>query len=459
MTGGARCLIPVASFARDGVFARFAFMDEIRAVIKPWGRKVRPGCAALVLDRLYPGNYIKATKWLELFGLTTMSTPIASIKSFYKGQVIFREGQEATVAFMIKKGAVNIFRSASNKKIILARLKEGEIFGEMGVLTQGPRTANAEAAEYCELLVLTDQLLKSLLKQCPKTIQHLTNLLIDRLKKTDTMIPPTQHMSTFISICNILEMAYENHVKTPADEAKKIDNYDLGLNYNKFCKIIKEIILVSQLDLDNILDKLHKLNILSITNLKNGSKAFSEKYVKIADLDTFNQVTRNLFKELQKSEFSQTTEMSYVDIKDFADHVESTPEMIYKKISQEDFPESMFFFPRTQAFTWADQQGKEFFQKAKKKKKKIQDLEDVDDIIYVDNATIKEMLSQIGYYKIGVLLAIAEEEAKKKILANLAKKIAAAVQEESQGRHVDDSEAEDVVDEMFTLIREIKGVE
>ncbi len=117
--------------------------------------------------------------------------------SFAKGQVIFREGQPSSVAYMIEKGAVHICRSIDDKKVILTRLQAGEIFGEMGVIASMPRTADAEAAEACELRVLTHSLVAGLLAKCPRTIRMLTGFLIRRLKKPATWsrarptIPPS----------------------------------------------------------------------------------------------------------------------------------------------------------------------------------------------------------------------------------------------------------------------------
>ncbi|MDK2956367.1 MAG: hypothetical protein PWQ57_1863 [Desulfovibrionales bacterium] len=385
-----------------------------------------------------------------------MKSMVANIKSFYKGQTIFKEGQPSNVAYMIKKGSVNICKNINNKKIILAKLREGEIFGEMGVINKSQRTADAEAAEYCDLVILTEQLLSSLLNQCPRTIQFLTKLLIRRLQKADTMVPEKGHKSTFLSICRILDLEFRNHINMPQKDARKVANHGLGVNVNHFSKVVKDIILSTDLEIEDVLNRLSKLNIVELTSLKS-SKTFSEKYVKINTPDNFIQVAESLHSELQKTDFSLTSELQYVDIPTFANYVEAEPEVIYKKIGNQDIPETLFFFHKTRAFAWADEQGRDFFKKVQKKKKKPEDFEDVNDIVFLDNATLKEVFGKLGYYKIGVLLAIAEEHAKSKITANLSKKIAAAIEEESGGRHVSDAEAEDVQMELIEMIKESKG--
>ncbi|WP_320171600.1 cyclic nucleotide-binding domain-containing protein [Maridesulfovibrio sp.] len=384
-----------------------------------------------------------------------MGSSSPNIKSFYKGQEIFKEGQESSVAYMIKKGAVNIFKILNNEKIVLARLGEGEIFGEMGIISKGSRSANAEAAEYCDLVILTDQIILKLLDQCPRTIQYMTRLLVKRLARTGEMISPKGHRNNFTSICHILDMAYRTHMSMDREQARKERNHDLGLDYSKLCKKIRDIILVTQADIDSVINKLKGLKMIDVIDLRTG-KAFPDRFIQIADPANFIEISTNLFKELQQTSFSTTSELQIVDIYEIAEMLESDPKIIYKKIGMEDFPETMFMFDRKKVGEWASEKEPDYFSKVKKKKKDISELEDIDDIVFVDNATLKEVFTRLGYHKLGLLMSIAGEEARKKMLSNLAKKIAQVVQDEVS-EHVDEADAEDAVNELFDMVREIKG--
>ncbi|WP_031481738.1 cyclic nucleotide-binding domain-containing protein [Maridesulfovibrio frigidus] len=384
-----------------------------------------------------------------------MGASSPNIKSFFKGQEIFKEGQESSVAYMIKKGAVNIYKVLNNEKIILARLGEGEIFGEMGIISKGSRTANAEAAEYCDLVILTDQIILKLLDQCPKTIQYMIRLFVKRLARTGDMISAKGHRSNFTSICRIMDLVYQNHMSMPRDKAKKERNHDLGLEYNKLCKAIRGIILVSQGEIDTVISKLKSLRIVEISDIRTG-RAFPDRFLQITDPITFLEVTNNLFKELQKTAYTSTSELQTVDIYEIAEMLNSDAKVIYKKIGNEDFPETMFLFDRLKVSEWAADKEPGYFSKVKKKKKSLADLEEIEDIVFVDNATLKEVFTRLGYHKLGILMGIAEDDARKKIVHNLAKKIARIVEDEIRG-NVDEAEAEDVVNEMFELVRDIKG--
>ena len=151
--------------------------------------------------------------------------------------------------------------------------------------------------------------------------------------------------------------------------------------------------------------------------------------------------------------------MEYLDIFDFADALDAKPQVLYQKIGVGEIPESLFFFHRARGLEWAGRQEKEFFQGITKKRKKPEDLKDITDLLYVDNATLKAVFEKLGYYKLGVLTALApSDEVRNRVLGNLAKKIAQVVEGEAKDKEsLDPDEAEDVVEELFDLVREIKG--
>jgi hypothetical protein len=296
-----------------------------------------------------------------------------------------------------------------------------------------------------------------MIERCPKTIQHLTKLLIKRVRKASDVNPNKTHKNTFLSICRILEMAHRCHVSMQAAEAKRIPNHRMGIAIPDLSKQIKNILLVTQLDIDSTLDQLAALKLVTLTSHGPG-KAFAERYVKVNDLETFFQVASNLHKELSKSNALEP-ELEYIDIHDLAGEVEAQADVLYKKMANMEIPETLFFFHKGAALTWAKDQEEDFFKRVKRNKKKISDLEDVNDIVFVDNATCKEAFAKLGYYKLGVLLSVADGEAREKILGNLSKKIAQIVQDEAKERGpANPAEAEDVSDELIELIKISKGV-
>lgn len=63
------------------------------------------------------------------------------------GEVIFREGSFSDRMFVVEHGSVEISRERSGRRLVLATLGPGTMFGEIGLLQSAPRSATATAAE------------------------------------------------------------------------------------------------------------------------------------------------------------------------------------------------------------------------------------------------------------------------------------------------------------------------
>ncbi len=109
---------------------------------------------------------------------------------FNKGQVIFREGQSAKHAYLIRSGKVAIYKDVNGRKVFVAFMVPGQILGEMAIITGEPRSASAEAAEYCELLVMDEKTLQNALNETLPIIKALLNQLIVRINDTDKKKSP-----------------------------------------------------------------------------------------------------------------------------------------------------------------------------------------------------------------------------------------------------------------------------
>lgn len=395
-----------------------------------------------------------------------MKTPEVGDKTkiFHKGQVIYKAGQSSNEAYIIKQGAVGLYRLSGNKRVSLGMLRPGQIFGEMGVITEEKRTASAEALEYTEVIVLDQTLLHTLLLKSPRPIQIIASYLVERVRSINAMVMDRPSGNTFASTCSVILLAWRAAAKvTPKNEATQISTVELS-------KTIKDILLISQLEIDAIFEKLEKVHIIDIVDIKGtyyrkdpllGTMKKSSDYVKerllsIPDTDRFARVAKNMAKDHQDD---CCTEMEFIDLDDFASEVQADPQVILRKISYGEIPENIFFFHKNSALEFAAKKGPDFFQRAKRPRLKVEDLQTVEDIVSVDNATLEEALSKLGFYKVSVLAAMAGEDARKKIFTNLSKKISTVVKDEMERMgEPDPGEASDVEDEFISCIRTMKGL-
>jgi CRP/FNR family cyclic AMP-dependent transcriptional regulator len=85
-------------------------------------------------------------------------------ESYARGASVFAEGTAGDKLFVILSGAVRISRQVPGMgEEALAILKAGDYFGEMALIDDFPRSADAIAHENCKLLVLTKESVADLL--------------------------------------------------------------------------------------------------------------------------------------------------------------------------------------------------------------------------------------------------------------------------------------------------------
>ncbi|NDE84743.1 MAG: FHA domain-containing protein [Verrucomicrobia bacterium] len=101
---------------------------------------------------------------------------------FQPGQVIFREGDTSQEAYRILQGRVEISILADGKPVILAQLGEGDIFGEMAMVDERPRSASAQALEVTTCEVLTPENFNDLVLQRPEVLIPYMASFFERLR-------------------------------------------------------------------------------------------------------------------------------------------------------------------------------------------------------------------------------------------------------------------------------------
>ncbi|OHD27156.1 MAG: hypothetical protein A2086_02250 [Spirochaetes bacterium GWD1_27_9] len=79
---------------------------------------------------------------------------IITERKFPPQSVIFTEFETGDTFFIIKKGKVKITKLKHDKEMLLAILSEGDIFGEMGILNDKPRSATAVAEVETNVMII-----------------------------------------------------------------------------------------------------------------------------------------------------------------------------------------------------------------------------------------------------------------------------------------------------------------
>ena len=106
-----------------------------------------------------------------------------------KGSVLFSEGAEGDVVYVVVEGKLKLGTSSGDgRENLLAILGPGEMFGELSLFDPGPRTSTATAVTDAKLLSLGHDKLIPFLKQYPDVALNLLGRLAQRLRRTNEAV-------------------------------------------------------------------------------------------------------------------------------------------------------------------------------------------------------------------------------------------------------------------------------
>ena len=111
-----------------------------------------------------------------------------ALKTYKAGEVIFSEGDESQEAYWLVSGQVEISIKAPSGQRPLGQLHPGEVFGEMGLVDDQPRSASATAISDCEVEVITEDDFEEVVLGNPERLHSYLETLFERLRTSGTML-------------------------------------------------------------------------------------------------------------------------------------------------------------------------------------------------------------------------------------------------------------------------------
>lgn len=102
-------------------------------------------------------------------------------KSFKNNTVIFCEHELGNELYILQSGQVKITKVLDNSEKTIAILKGGDIFGEMAILENKPRSASATAFGDVEVMAVNNSNFQSMVSSQPQLATRLITLLSERL--------------------------------------------------------------------------------------------------------------------------------------------------------------------------------------------------------------------------------------------------------------------------------------
>jgi len=102
-------------------------------------------------------------------------------RTYPKNTMIFAESMPGKELYIIQKGSVKISKLVGGTEVLLAVLKPGDIFGEMSLIENKPRSASAIAYEDTVLLAVNKDNFARMVTTQPQIVARLTQLLAERI--------------------------------------------------------------------------------------------------------------------------------------------------------------------------------------------------------------------------------------------------------------------------------------
>jgi CRP-like cAMP-binding protein len=104
-----------------------------------------------------------------------------------KGQIVFHEGSRSDFAFIIEDGQVEVSRKRRDGNIeVIDILGRNDIFGEIGMIDGGPRSATVTALENSKVTMISREDLNIMSRKDPNAWFPIIKALSARLRRTAT---------------------------------------------------------------------------------------------------------------------------------------------------------------------------------------------------------------------------------------------------------------------------------
>jgi CRP-like cAMP-binding protein len=142
--------------------------------------------------------------------LEHLSTLLRS-RRYAKGEVIFHQGDIGTALYILRKGQVAIrLSSEDGKEVILALLDRGDVFGELALLDDEPRSTDAVAREEVDLLSLQREDFRKFLEERPQVAMRLLSALSRLVRRVTQLVHDTTFLDARTRLVRVLLDLAEN---------------------------------------------------------------------------------------------------------------------------------------------------------------------------------------------------------------------------------------------------------
>ncbi|HEX8990203.1 MAG TPA: ATP-binding protein [Anaerolineales bacterium] len=127
----------------------------------------------------------------DLTWLSTRAEPVV----VEAGQHLIEEGQAGDAAYVVLDGEFDVVKRSSHQDIVIAVRNDGEVFGEMALIDQTPRSATVRAKSQSHVLKIRGEAFQELLAHSPSASMSILRTVSRRLRQNDALVRQNEKMA------------------------------------------------------------------------------------------------------------------------------------------------------------------------------------------------------------------------------------------------------------------------
>ncbi len=145
-------------------------------------------------------------------------------RKYQPGELIIAEGSYGSCAYILKSGNVAVKKKGKKEDIVLATLEAKEIFGELGLIDDRPRSASIMAKSQVVVDEITREDFLNLIEDKYKFVIPIFKALFERLRQTNEMVVQLENQLKQLSGSETPEAKISIMIKGITPEAQQVLN-------------------------------------------------------------------------------------------------------------------------------------------------------------------------------------------------------------------------------------------
>jgi CRP-like cAMP-binding protein len=149
-------------------------------------------------------------------------------RPFAQGDILFREGEPSTHAFLLQRGRVRLLKRVRMVERSLSVLRPGDLFGEGAIVEGAIRLSTAVALSDGMMIALDRPSLRTLIERFPLVAERLVTQLVRRLRDAEDQIEVLMLRDTQSKVVSALLKMSRSHpgpvelTMSPVDLASRV---------------------------------------------------------------------------------------------------------------------------------------------------------------------------------------------------------------------------------------------